>query len=67
MAARELAAALDLTYRRADDGNFDHSVAILLLDADGVVAYRQTGLKQDTQEFVSRIKGLESRPSSSAE
>lgn len=59
MAARELAAALDLTFRRADDGNFDHSVAILLLDADGVVVYRQIGLKQDTQEFVSRLKAME--------
>jgi protein SCO1/2 len=59
MAARELAAALDVTFRKTEQGVFDHSVVISLLDADGVVAYRQVGLKNDTKEFVSSIMALE--------
>jgi len=58
MATRELAAALDVTYRKKEDGTFDHSVVISLLDADGVVVYRQIGLRQDTREFVSKIRKL---------
>jgi protein SCO1 len=59
MATRELAAALDVTYRKKDDGNFDHSVVIALLDTDGVVAYRQLGLSHDTRAFVSKIRTLD--------
>lgn len=58
MAARELAAALDVTFRRTEEGAFDHSVMISLLNADGVVVYRQIGLTGDTKDFVSRIKAL---------
>ncbi len=58
MATRELAAALDVTYRQKGDGNFDHSVVITLLDADGVVVYRQIGLRQNMQEFVAKIRKL---------
>jgi len=61
MAARELAAALGVTFRKSEDGTFDHSVVISLLDADGVVIYQQIGLKDDTKEFVSKIKVLKTR------
>jgi protein SCO1/2 len=57
-AARTLAAALDVTFRRKDDGNYDHSIVISLLDASGVVVYRQVGLQNDTRAFVSKITGL---------
>jgi protein SCO1/2 len=58
-AARELAAALDVSYRKRDDGQFDHSVVISLLNAEGVIVYRQVGLRRNTQEFVSKIRELE--------
>lgn len=57
-AARELAAALDVTYQRRDDGQFDHSIVISLLNADGVVVYRQIGLRRDGRDFVSKIRKL---------
>jgi protein SCO1/2 len=55
---RELAAALDVTYRRRDDGNFDHSIAIVLLDDDGVEVWRQTGLSRETRKFASHIEAV---------
>jgi|SRR5579871_285389 len=57
-ATRELAAVLDVTYHKKDDGNFDHSVVITLLDGDGVVAYQQIGLRTDTREFEAKIRAL---------
>lgn len=59
MATRELAAALDVTYRRKDDGSFDHSIVIALLDANGVMVHRQLGLSRDTRTFVAKIRALD--------
>ncbi len=55
---RELAAALDISYRKNDDGSFDHAVVISLLDADGVVVYRQVGFGTDAKDFVSHVEAL---------
>ena len=57
-AARDLAAALDVTFRKREDGEFDHSIVIALLDADGVVVYRQIGLQKDTRPFIARITSI---------
>jgi len=57
-AVRELAAALDVSYRRNEDGTYDHTVAFILLDADGVIAYRQAGFRPDTKEFVAEVEKL---------
>lgn len=57
-AVRGLAAALDTSYRRNDDGSFDHAVVISLLDADGVVVYRQVGFRQDTKDFIAHVEAL---------
>jgi protein SCO1/2 len=57
-ATRDLAAALEVSYKKRDNGDFDHSVAIVLLDRDGVVAYRQTGISDDTGDFVAQVTRL---------
>jgi protein SCO1/2 len=44
---RKLAAALGIRYRRLDDGNFDHSSELVLLDAQGRVLARSTALRVD--------------------
>jgi protein SCO1/2 len=55
---RDLAAALGIGYRKDENGDFDHAYSITLLDADGVVAYQQTGVQPDTDEFLSKLKAL---------
>lgn len=57
-AVRMLAAVLGLSYRQDDKGDFDHSYAITLLDADGVVAYQRTGLQQDPADWVAQLAKL---------
>jgi protein SCO1/2 len=55
---RELAAALGMKYRRLDDGNFNHTSAIVLLRANGTVAARVEGLNQPVDELAASIKAL---------
>ena len=57
-AVRELAAALGVRYRRMPNGDFDHSVLISLLNADGVVEYQQTGLQARSWELETRLEAL---------
>ena len=57
-AIRELAAVLGISYRRDAKGDFDHSYAITLLDGQGIVAYQQTGLRSNPDEFISRIAAM---------
>lgn len=54
-AVRELAAALGVSYRQQDNGDFDHGYAITLLDAGGVIALQQTGLTQDMTEWMDAL------------
>ena len=42
--ARDLAAALDIRYRKLPSGMFSHSSEIVLLDADGVIRARTSSL-----------------------
>jgi len=61
---RELAAVLGLKYRRLEGGGFNHSSAIALLDAKGVIAERLEGLSQPVDSLVGRVQTLV-RPQSS--
>lgn len=55
---RELAAALDVRYRREADGNFSHANVITVLDAEGRIAYRLEGLGEDPAEMLKAIAAL---------
>lgn len=54
---RRLAAVLDVRYRQLEDGSFNHTSALLLLDADGRIVARSDGLggKPDPQ-FVTAVR-----------
>jgi len=45
-AVRELAAALGISFHREDNGDFQHSIAVFLLDVDGVVAAEEGDLQK---------------------
>lgn len=49
---RTLATLLGIRYRQREDGNFDHSNVIALLDPQGRIALRQEGLFQQVTPFV---------------
>jgi protein SCO1/2 len=53
--ARKLAAMLNFQYRQKPDGNFDHSVLITLLDAEGRIVSATSKLSGD-QEFINAIR-----------
>jgi protein SCO1 len=53
--ARELAGVLDIKYRRLDNGEFFHSSAIVLLDAQGRPRARVDGIGGDLRVIVSAL------------
>jgi protein SCO1/2 len=55
---RELAAVLGLRYKQDENGDFDHSNVIFLLDKDGVVRSQQLGLKGDAHDFEQKALEL---------
>ncbi len=55
---RDLAAALGFKYKKTDDGEFNHSNIIFIIDQGGVVRYQQVGLSQDPKETLSNILKL---------
>jgi protein SCO1/2 len=55
---RELAALLGVQYKQNADGQFAHSNAITLLNADGEIVFQQTGLDGSPEEMRSQIRQL---------
>lgn len=53
--ARELAGVLNIKYRRLDSGEFFHSSAIVLLDAQGRPRARLDGLGKDAAPIVTAL------------
>ncbi|MDR3387300.1 MAG: SCO family protein [Rudaea sp.] len=53
---RKLAAMLDIQYRALASGDFNHSTALILLDADGRVVARTDKLGAADAEFVAAIQ-----------
>jgi protein SCO1 len=49
----ELAALLGVRYRRVSDMDFEHSNVITLVDDEGRILYRQTGLGADPASLVA--------------
>ncbi|MEO8524279.1 MAG: SCO family protein [Caldimonas sp.] len=54
--ARKLAAVLGIQYRALADGEFNHTTALILIDADGRVAGRTTKLSDADPAFVRKIR-----------
>ncbi len=61
-AVRELAAALGVSFYREPNGDYQHAIAITLLDGDGVVTMQQTDLQQPLKDMVARIIRLARPP-----
>jgi protein SCO1/2 len=57
-AVRELAAALGVSLYREANGDFQHSIAIYLLDSGGVVAAEQSDLQNSPSAINSKIGRL---------
>lgn len=55
---RKLAAVLGIQYRQLDDGEFNHSSVLILLDADGRVVARTETMGKLDPVFVAEIKRL---------
>lgn len=56
--ARELAAAINLSYKKLDNGDFSHSNMVLLLDKKGVVIARTNSLSASEEVFASALKKI---------
>ena len=55
-AVRELAAVLGVSFHRDEHGDFQHSIAILLLDANGVIAAQEDDLRTPAAGMVRSIR-----------
>jgi len=55
----DLAALLNVKFKRDAQGNFSHSNLITLLNAEGEIVYQQTGLNPDDPSLIRRIEQLE--------
>lgn len=55
---RELAAVLNVRYRRDENGDIDHSNLISLLDAEGRLVFQREGLEGDPDEVVRAVCAL---------
>ena len=52
---RKLAAVLGIQYRQLDDGEFNHSSALVLLDAQGRIAARTETIGTTDAAFIAAI------------
>lgn len=57
-AVRRLAVALGLKYKKTKSGDFEHGIAIYILDDTGVVQYVQTKLGQDVEDAITALKKI---------
>lgn len=55
---RLLSAALNFRYAKENSGEFNHSRAIVLLDAKGIPVYRESGLQENGKKFKEEIDKL---------
>jgi protein SCO1/2 len=55
---RKLAAVLGVSLHRDPSGDFQHSIAIFLLDTDGVVQAQDTDLQKQPTAMIAKVKTL---------
>ena len=58
---RELAALLGISYQKDSRGQFAHSNVITVLNAEGEVAFQETGLNQAHEDMIKRLTDLLSK------
>ena len=58
---RELSLLLNVRYQRLEDSNFTHSNAIIILDQQGAISRRLTGLEPATDSAIQFIHRLNSK------
>lgn len=56
--ALEFANVIGMKYKKTEDGGFDHSNLINILDKEGVIKHQQVGLDQEPKESVEEITKL---------
>ena len=57
-AVRDLAAALGVHYRADEQGGYDHSAVISLLDAEGNITFQQIGAQASSKELLDQLEAL---------
>jgi protein SCO1 len=57
-AVRDLAAALGVHYRADEQGGYDHSAVISLLDAEGNIAFQQIGAQASSKELLDKLEAM---------
>jgi len=55
---RKLAAVLDIQYRALDNGDYNHSTALVLVDAQGRIVARTAELGRADPAFVRAVKSV---------
>lgn len=55
---RTLSVMLNVQYEKDADGNFSHSNMISVLDKSGALYFQKSGLKEDQQETVNKLKEI---------
>lgn len=53
---RELSAVLGISYRKLDDGNYNHASVLTLLDRNGVMVAKLDGLGSPTETILQAMK-----------
>lgn len=56
--ALEFANAIGVKYKKTNEGGFDHSNIIHIIDKNGVIIYQQVGLEQEPRESIEKIIAL---------
>jgi protein SCO1/2 len=59
---RDLAAALGIKYNDLKNGEIAHAATIFVLDRNGVITHRQTGLTTDFQPLLAALTRLQHQP-----
>ena len=59
---RKIAAVLGVQYRQLENRDFNHSSALVLLDADGRVLARSSTIGEPDPEFVAAVKAALAKP-----
>lgn len=54
----EFANVLGMKFKKTEDGGFDHSNLITILDKNGVIKHQQIGLDQDPKASIDEIESL---------
>ena len=52
---RELSMLLDVNYEKLENGDFNHTSVITILDENGVKIHRHEGLEMDAKEMANRV------------